>query len=93
MPRPIVPIVPSFKLPVTTFAKDQPEYIALPAHVGPPPDFMTVTRWRFSFTERVRILLSGDLWLTILTFGKPLQPVKLDAECPIFGHLMSDEED
>ena len=29
---------------------------------------------------------SGSLWLTILTFNKPLHPVKLETQCPIFGH-------
>lgn len=83
MPSPITPIIPGFEVPVVTFAKDQPEYIPLPAWRG--EDGTVVTRWRFGWKERWRLLLTGDLWLTLLTFNKPLQPVKLDTECPLLA--------
>ena len=88
--KPITPVVPGFNLPVTEFAKDQPEYITLPSHRS--PDGRVVTRWRLTFMERLRILLTGDLWLSLLTFNQPLQPVKLDVECPIMGSAMLDKE-
>jgi hypothetical protein len=88
--KPITPIVPGFNLPVTKFAENQQEYITLPAWVG--PDGMVVTRWSLSWAERLRILFGGSLWLSVLTFNKPLQPVKLTAECPIMGHTGHDEE-
>ena len=90
---PIAQIIPGFKLPedeMIVYAKDQPEYIPLPAWKG--PDGLRVTRWRLTWKERLQVLLGGSLWLSILTFDRPLQPVKLAAECPIMGHAMFDEE-
>ncbi len=77
-------------MPTITFAENQPEYIPLPAHRQ--PDGTVTTRWRLTWRERLRILLTGDLWLQVLTFNRPLQPVKLDTQCPIFGHYMGDTE-
>lgn len=88
--EPMTPIVPGFNLPVTEYAKDQPEYITLPCWRG--PDGTVVTRWRLSWKERFLVFLNGCLWLSILTFNRPLQPVKLDAHCPIMGHTGYDEE-
>jgi hypothetical protein len=59
----------------TVFAKDQPEYLQLPAVVT--PGGMVTTRWRLCLVERIRLLFTGSLYLQVLTFGKPLQPVKL----------------
>lgn len=76
---PISPAIPG--MPEVVYAKDQPEYLPLPAYrTG---DGTVVTRWRLSWSERIRVLLGGSVWLTILTFNNPLQPVKLDAQCPI----------
>lgn len=88
--QPITPIIPGFNIPTVTFAKDQPEYNPLPAWRG--DDGMVVTRWRASWGERLKMLLTGDLWLTVLTFNRPLQPVKLQTSCPIMGSAMLDEE-
>lgn len=89
---PITPVVPGFDLPVTTYAKDQPEYIPLPSYRCEDESGTVVTRWRLTFRERIRILLSGDLWLSVLTFNRALQPVKLTTECPIMGHTGHDPE-
>ncbi len=86
----ITPVVPGFDLPVTTYAKDQPEYNPLPCYRC--EDGTVVTRWRLTFSERLRILIGGSLWLSILTFGQALQPVKLDTECPLMGHTGYDPE-
>ena len=69
---------------LVTFAKDQPEYIPLPARV----DIKTggsgsvVTCWKLSWRERFQVLLQGRFYLTILTFGRALQPVRLTLEKP-----------
>ncbi len=88
--QPMTPVIPGFNLPVTEFAKDQPEYIPLPAHVQ--PDGTVTTRWRLTWKERFEIALGGCLWLQVLTFNTPLQPVKLTTECPIMGHAGYDPE-
>jgi hypothetical protein len=58
------------------FAKDQPEYLQLPALTN---GHQVETQWKFSWRDRLRILWSGRVWLTFLTFGKPLQPSRLAA--------------
>ncbi len=79
--KPATPVIPGLTLPEVVYAKDQPEYIPLPAYRT--DDGLVVTRWRLSWLERLRVLVSGSVWLSILTYNKPLQPVKMDASCPV----------
>lgn len=58
------------------FAKDQPEYKPLPAVMFPDdPQGQVITCWRLSRRDRIRVLLSGRLWCSVLTFHQPLQPL------------------
>ena len=80
--QPVSPVLPDiylFKDRETVIAKKQPQYIPLPAIIAEPYVF---TRWRLSWRERLRILFSGNLWLILMTFGKPLQPVRLETQSP-----------
>lgn len=57
-----------------TFAKDQPEYLQMPART----DGQTVvTTWELTAVERAAILAGAPLVLQICTFGQPLQPLSL----------------
>lgn len=56
-----------------TYAKDQPEYIPLP--VFKRHDGLVLSCWRMSWRERLRVLLTGRVWVGALTFHKPLQPL------------------
>jgi hypothetical protein len=62
------------------FAKDQDEYLDLPASVS--GDGLVTTRWALTDQERLKIYQGGSLYLQVLTFGKPLQPVRLSVEEP-----------
>lgn len=55
-----------------TYAEDQPEYLPLPVHRS--EDGQVTSCWRLTWRERLRVLLRGRLFLTIHTFGDPLQP-------------------
>lgn len=88
--QPISPVCPYRELPEVVYAKDQPEYRQLPAYRE--SDGTVVTRWRLSWSERIKLLFTGDLWLTVLTFNHPLQPVKLQTKCPIVSEEMQAEE-
>ena len=70
-----------FKECNSTYAKNQPEYLPLPAHKS--SDGTVTTCWSFSFIERIKILIFGKLFLQILTFNKPLQPLKMSTNKPI----------
>lgn len=84
---PVTEVVPGMIAPIVcilrnvSFAENQPEYATLPAWRD---EYGTVvTRWRGNWKERLKFLLTGDMWLSILTFNGPLQPVKLETECPV----------
>ena len=55
-----------------TYAKDQPEYLPLPAYRQ--DDGTVVSCWKLSWREALRLLLTRRLWLLQLTFHAPLQP-------------------
>jgi len=91
--EPTKEIIPGFKLPdneILMIAENQPQYLTLPAWKG--PEGLRVTRWKLSWSERLQILFGGSIWVTISTFGKKLQPLKLETACPIMGSAMEDEE-
>lgn len=65
------------------YAKDQPEYIPLPAIVS--PDGVVLTEWELSAEELHTLFVGGRLRLHVLTFGQPLQPVRLEVVAPECG--------
>jgi hypothetical protein len=74
-----------------TFAKDQPEYIPLPALKF--QDGLVVTRWGLSWKERLTILLGGSVYLGMLTFNNPLQPIRISTSVEdVVGLMPKDEE-
>lgn len=56
------------------FAKDQPEYQPLPAFRNNSEYGEVVSCWKLSFAERLRILFTGKMWVSLMTFNKPLTP-------------------
>lgn len=63
------------------FAKDQPEYIPLHAHIS--PGGIVTSCWKMSFKERLKVLMMGEVWSQLLTFNKPLQPQLLSVDNPV----------
>lgn len=78
--KPVSPVVPGAALPETVFAKDQPEYIPLPAHVT--TDGYVISRWRLSWKERLRLFFRGDIYHWQGAFGNPLQPISISVDAP-----------
>jgi hypothetical protein len=56
------------------FAKDQPQYIPLPALSD---GNKVLTKWKLSKEELEEIAITGEIYLKILTFGDKLQPIQL----------------
>ena len=74
-------------------AKDQPPYLPLPAFVNKEE---TISLWKMTWLERIRVLFSGKVWVRQLNFGQPLQPQKLcilDIEKPTFIYRVVSTED
>ena len=64
-------------------AKDQPEYLPLPAkRFAGDPQGRIVCCWKLTWRERMKILFRGLVWHQVLTFNKPLQPQLLTIEKP-----------
>lgn len=64
-------------------AKDQPQYLPLPAHRRKDdPEGCLTCCWALSWRERLIVLLTGRVWHQVLTFGKSLQPQLLLASKP-----------
>lgn len=66
------------------YAKDQPEYLPLPAYRTPDGEEVTAC-WGMTWRERFRVLLTGHVYVTLLTFGKPLTPSIVSTEPPVYG--------
>ena len=75
----MIPITPENRNEARTvvFAKDQPQYILLPANLK---GEYVETKWRLSWRERIAVLMRGDFYLTVKTFGSPLQPLRPSVE-------------
>lgn len=75
--------------PEITIAEEQEEYAPLTAA---PVTFVTfsdgskavVSRWTFTDEERARIAAGDDLYVTLLTFGRRMQPISLTVGVPDF---------
>jgi type II secretory pathway component PulM len=80
MARPVSPVIPGLERDEVICAKDQPEYGQLPSLQY--ADGTVLTRWRLTWRERLLVLLRGDVYLSVLTFNRGLQPVLIEIERP-----------
>lgn len=58
-----------------TYAEDQPQYT--PIHVLRTPHGTLVTQWEPTPEELAQLNAGKPVTLTVMTFGRPLQPVHL----------------
>jgi hypothetical protein len=58
------------------FAKDQKPYLPLPAYQDDIQGGRIFHCWQLSFRERIKILFTGRLWINVLNFHQPPQPIK-----------------
>ena len=63
------------------FAKDQPEYVPLHAHIT--KGGIVTSCWKMTFKERLKVLMTGEVWLQLLTFNQPPQPQLLSVDSPV----------
>lgn len=73
-------VAPRTGAPEETIAEEQPDY--LPITVGKyavPPHMETalLTRWILTTEERQQVANGEDIYLMVLTFGQPLQPLQM----------------
>lgn len=75
--RPAPSIHPDLKQWEVIFAKDQPEYIPLAALRSRYENGKVMSRWPLSQEQRDAIASGADIYLELLTFNRPLQPIVL----------------
>ena len=59
------------------FAKAQPQYNPLRCHVR---NGEVTSRWTLTPEQRKAIAEGADIYLTLLTFNQPLQPIRIGVE-------------
>lgn len=69
-----------FKEANVVFAKDQPEYLPLPAFKNKSDLGEVITCHSLTFKERLRVLFKGEIWLSMMTFNKPLTPIFMSTD-------------
>ena len=65
-----------FKEHNIVFAKNQPPYLPLPAYQDDIQGGRIFHCWQLSLSERFKIFFSGKLWINVLNFYCPPQPIK-----------------
>ena len=66
--------------PEIVIAEDQPPYEPLSAVIVDPATILT--RWKLTWWERIVVLFRGNVYLYVMTFSKPLQPLAMQAAKP-----------
>ena len=59
------------------YAKDQPQYRPLRTLVSKGPERKVISRWTLTAEQRQAIAEGADIFLILLTFWEPLQPIML----------------
>lgn len=72
--KPVVEGLEEFEV---VYAKDQPEYIPLRTLRSNATEARVMSRWTFTDEQRKAIADGADIYLTLLTFGSPLQPITI----------------
>lgn len=65
-----------FKEQNIIFAKNQTPYMPLPAYQDNEEGGRIFHCWKLSFRERFKMLFTGKLWINVLTFNQPPQPIR-----------------
>lgn len=55
------------------YAEDQPEYLPLPAHKK--EDGTVISCWELSDNELEQLIKTKKIYIGVLTFNQPLQPI------------------
>ncbi len=76
--KPISPVIEGYQDKEVVFAKDQPEYMPLPALVLEGEDKPVVSRWQINDEERKQIAEGADILLTQMIFTDLYHPVRLE---------------
>lgn len=71
------PVVAGLERLELLIAKDQPEYIPLRALISAEASGILLTRWTPDPEQRQAIAAGADIFLELMTFKQPVQPILL----------------
>jgi len=71
------PVIEGLESFETVYAKDQPEYIPLRALRSRTDDGRVMSRWSLTSEQRKAVAEGADIFLTLMTFNGPLQPITI----------------
>lgn len=74
VPPPHTMTLIEFPEQTVVIAKDQPEYLPMPAHIADDVQRTTTICWYLTWKERVTLLFTGKLWHQMWTFGGSMTP-------------------
>lgn len=60
----------------TVIAKNQPEYLPLPAKLSGHEDGLMAVCYRLTFWEIVKLIFTRKLWIETLTFHRGVTPIR-----------------
>ena len=64
-----------FKEHNKVYAKNHPQYLPLPVYEDNEQGGRVFHCWQLTLKERLILIFTGKLWINILNFKKPLQPI------------------
>jgi hypothetical protein len=82
------PVVAGLESLELVLAKDQPEYRPLRALCSMKPEGRVLTRWAPTAEQRAALADGADIFLELMTFRNPLQPILLSIGEPDAGDIL-----
>lgn len=62
-------------------ANQKEKYLPLPAYMNKKdPNGQIITCWKLTLIDQIRVLITGRVWVSVLTFQDPLQPLHMTAK-------------
>lgn len=77
--KPVSPVIPGENHNEVIVAEDQEEYQNLPSI---PMQNGILTRWELNDEEKQIVAKTGSIYVYLMTFGQPIQPILLQVEKP-----------
>lgn len=71
------PVFEGLEYKEIVYAKHQPQYLPLRTLRSDSPERRVISRWTLTDEQRKAVANGDDLFLMLLTFGSPLQPIQI----------------
>lgn len=71
------PVVEGMEEVEVKFAEKQPQYTTLRTLTSNGPERKVLSRWTLTDEQRAQVLRGADVYLELMTFGTPLQPIRM----------------